>query len=63
MTSLNNYWVGKLHISHAKKITKKEHRHGLIYKVTCGHEGCGEFYIGETGRRLNERIKVHKRKR
>ena len=24
-----------------------------------GHEECGEFYIRETGRRLNERIKDH----
>ena len=29
----------------------------MVYKVECGHERCGEFYIGETGRRLNERIK------
>ena len=25
----------------------------------CGHEGCGEFCIGETDRRLTERIKDH----
>ena len=33
--------------------------YGLVYKVTCAHDGCGEFYIGETGRRLQERIKDH----
>ena len=44
---------------HTKDITRKEHRHGLVYKVTCGHDGCGEFYIGETGRRLQERIRDH----
>ena len=44
---------------HTKDITKKEHRHGLVYKVRCGHEECDKFYIGETGRRLNERIKDH----
>ena len=37
---------------HTKDITRKEHRHGLVYKATCGHEGCSEFYIGETGRRF-----------
>ena len=31
----------------------------MVYKVRCGHEECDKFYIGETGRRLNERIKDH----
>ena len=30
----------------------------VIYCITC--EGCGEFYIGETGTTLRTRIRVHK---
>ena len=34
-------------------------KHGVIYKVKCANENCDEFYIGETGRRLWERVKDH----
>ena len=38
---------------------EKNDRNGLVYKVTCRHEGFGEFYLRETKRRLNERVKDH----
>ena len=30
----------------------------LIYVITC--TGCGEFYIGQTGTTLRDRVRVHK---
>lgn len=36
--------------------TKK--RKGLIYKIDCS---CGDFYIGETGKAIEDRVKQHKR--
>ena len=37
----------------------KEHRCDIVYKVTCPEVHCNEVYIGETGRRLKERINDH----
>lgn len=42
-----------------KDRTKSEHEHNLIYEITCPDEHCNASYIGETGRRLSERIKEH----
>ena len=36
-----------------------EHQHVLIYYVNCTKPSCRDDYIGETGRRIMERIKDH----
>jgi len=33
-----------------------------VYRVICPEENCGQTYIGETRRRLNERIKDHSKR-
>ena len=45
-----------------KDITKKEHKHDLVYSVKCPEETCNETYNGETGRRLVEKIDEHRGK-
>ena len=45
-----------------KDITKKEHKHDLVYSVKCPEETCNETYNGETGRRLVEPIDEHREK-
>ena len=45
-----------------KDITKKEHKHDLVYSVKCPEETCNETYNGETGRRLVEQIDEHRGK-
>lgn len=42
-----------------KDRTKKIHQHDLVYKVQCPNKECNATYIGETARRLNERLKDH----
>ena len=42
--------------------TKKEHHHDLTYRVKCTMKNCLEFYSGETGSRLIERVNEHSRK-
>ena len=44
-----------------KDITKKEHKHDLVYSVKCPEETCKETYNAETGR-LAERIDEHRAK-
>ena len=39
-----------------KDITKREHKHDLVYSVKCPEETCNERYSGETGIRLIERV-------
>ena len=36
-----------------------EHQHDLIYYVNCTKPSCRDDYIGETSRRIIERIKDH----
>ena len=36
-----------------------EHKHDLIYHEKCPAENCVDDYIGETARRVNERIVDH----
>ena len=43
-----------------RDITKKEHKHDLVYSVECAEEICNEIYTGETGKRLVERIDEHR---
>ena len=42
-----------------KDPVKKSHQHNLGYYAACPEPGCAEDYIGETGRRLNERVIYH----
>ena len=42
-----------------KDKTKLEHQHNLVYKAICPNENCQETYVGETERRIIERIKDH----
>ena len=45
-----------------KDVTKKEHKHDLIYSVKCPDETCNKRYNCDTGRRLVERIDEHRGK-
>ena len=36
-----------------------DHEHDLIYYVKCLEESCTDDYIGESGRRVIERVKYH----
>ena len=55
-------------INNAKRISScfnnkdtilKEHKHDTVYKFKCLENGCDATYIGESGRRLGERIADH----
>ena len=36
-----------------------DHQHDLVYHAKCPIEFCDENYIGESGRRIAERVKDH----
>ena len=38
---------------------KFEHKRDIIYLATCPEDNCPENYIGESGRRISERIIDH----
>ena len=42
-----------------KDRTKFEHQHDVIYQVKCSAENCLDDYIGESARRIIERVKDH----
>ena len=42
-----------------KDRTKFEHWHDIIYQVKCSAENCSNDYIGESARRIIERVKDH----
>ena len=42
-----------------KDRAKFEHQHNLIYQVKCSAENCSDEYIGESARRIIERVKDH----
>ena len=42
-----------------KDKTDINHRHDILYKVNCPNEECNNTYIGETGKRILERVKDH----
>eukprot|EP00111_Clytia_hemisphaerica_P014988 TCONS_00044126-protein len=42
-----------------KDKTKKEHENNVVYKINCPDENCTETYIGETERRVFERVLDH----
>ena len=39
--------------------TKFEYKHDIIYLAICPEDKCSENYIGESGRRISERILDH----
>ena len=43
----------------AQDQTKFEDKHDIIYLATCPEDNCSENYIGESGRRISERIIDH----
>ena len=75
MKSLNNNLVNVLPEGHTTKIvysgkklgsyfniknqTKMQHQNGLIYYTECPENECMENYVGETERRLQERVDEH----
>ena len=42
-----------------KDQSKFEHQHDVVYYADCPNEKCRKNYIGESGRRISERIKDH----
>ena len=42
-----------------KDESKFEHQHYVVYYADCPNEKCRENYIGESSRRISERIKDH----
>ena len=34
----------------------KQHKHDVVYLGSCPSSTCNDYYIGETGRRLSERV-------
>ena len=42
-----------------KDQTKFEHKHDIVYLVTCPEDNCSDNYISESGRRISERIINH----
>ena len=46
-----------------KNQTKLEHKHDYTYLVECPENTRLETYLGETARRLNERIMEHAAKK
>ena len=36
-----------------------DHQHDLVYHAKCPSELCDENYVGESGRRIAERVKDH----
>ena len=53
--------TGTKFISHfnIKNDTNKQHKHDLVYFSRCPSTGCTDSYIGETARRLSERVMDH----
>ena len=44
---------------YVKDQSKFDHQHDVVYYADCPNETCRENYIGESGRRVSERIKDH----
>ena len=45
------------HLVHPKDKVTQEDKSGLVYQIKCGD--CEASYVGETGRKLKERVKEH----
>ena len=41
---------------------KSEHRHNIVYFSRCSNVTCNETYVGETNRRIKERIVDHNKR-
>ena len=39
-----------------KDKTKFPHKHDLVYHTKCAEESCNDDYVGETARRISERV-------
>ena len=44
---------------HVKDVTEFKHNHNIIYQGRCRKIGCNDHYLGETGRRISERVLDH----
>ena len=42
-----------------KDKTKFPHKHDLVYHAKCAEESCNDDYVGETARRISERVLDH----
>ena len=42
-----------------KNTVNFEHKHDLVYHGKCPDNNCNDVYVGETGRRILERILDH----
>ena len=42
-----------------KDKTKFPHKHDLVYHAKCAEESCNYDYVGETARRISERVLDH----
>ena len=56
-TALTGKWLSSCFKT--KERTKFEHQPGIIYQVKCSAEICLDDYIGESARRIIERVKGH----
>ena len=45
-----------------KDRTKFEHRHNIVYFSCCPNATCNDTYVGETDRRIKERIMDHNKR-
>ena len=41
---------------HVKDVNEFKHKHDIIYQGRCPKIGCNDHYLGETGRRIPERV-------
>ena len=42
-----------------KDVTELKHNNDIIYQGRCPHTGCNNHYLGETDRRISERVLDH----
>ena len=42
-----------------KGVTEFKHNHDIIYQGRCPEIGCNDYYLGETDRRISERVLDH----
>ena len=56
-TALTGKWLSSCFKT--KERAKFEHQPGIIYQVKCSAEICLDDYIGESARRIIERVKGH----
>ena len=42
-----------------KDVTELKHNQDIIYQGRCPEIGCNDHYVGETGRRISERVLDH----